>query len=261
MPLNNYDVIILGAGSMGISTAYWLAKGGYKVLGLDQFDIPHELGAHTGQSRIIRKAYFEHPDYVPLLNRAYKNWKEFETLTSKQLYFKTGLVYFGQSNNAVIKGVKESADLHQIEIEQLSREQRTSTFPQFTLPENFETIYEPDAGFITPEKAIQLYKDEAIKSGADIRTNEIVLSWKKEDDIIKIISNKNTYYSKKLIITAGAWMSKLLPQLKPGGKLVIPVGEGKVQKMLRINKRENLEVDIEEFADFSFVPMLEGKNS
>lgn len=52
----NYDVIVIGVGSMGSSTCYQLAKKGYKVLGLEQFDIPHELGSHSGQSRIIRKA-------------------------------------------------------------------------------------------------------------------------------------------------------------------------------------------------------------
>ncbi|MEQ8424619.1 MAG: FAD-dependent oxidoreductase, partial [Cyclobacteriaceae bacterium] len=77
----NYDVIVLGVGSMGSSTCYYLAKQGHKVLGLEQFDIPHELGSHAGQSRIIRKAYFEHPDYVPLLERAYSNWKSFEAET------------------------------------------------------------------------------------------------------------------------------------------------------------------------------------
>jgi len=52
----NYDVIVLGVGSMGSSACYHLAKRGFKVLGLEQFDIPHELGSHAGQSRIIRKA-------------------------------------------------------------------------------------------------------------------------------------------------------------------------------------------------------------
>lgn len=67
----------------------------------------------------------------------------------------------------------------------------------------------------------------------------------------------------KIIVTAAAPQipDKLMQQLKAGGRLVIPVGEGKVQKMLRITKKENLDVDIEEFDDFSFVPMLEGKNS
>src|SRR6476659_677900 len=68
----SFDVIVIGVGSMGSSTCYHLSKDGYKVLGLEQFDITHEFGSHAGQSRIIRKAYFENPDYVPLLERAYR---------------------------------------------------------------------------------------------------------------------------------------------------------------------------------------------
>ena len=86
---NNFDAIVLGVGSMGSATCYQLASRGYRVLGLEQFEIPHELGSHAGQSRIIRKAYFEHPDYVPLLERAYENWKQLEAGTGSQVYFKT----------------------------------------------------------------------------------------------------------------------------------------------------------------------------
>ncbi len=81
----SYDVIVLGVGSMGSSACYHLAKKGLKVLGLEQFDIPHELGSHAGQSRIIRKAYGEGSDYVPLLERAYKNWQTLESETGSQV--------------------------------------------------------------------------------------------------------------------------------------------------------------------------------
>ena len=80
---------------MGAAACWYLARRNQKVLGLEQFDIPHEQGAHTGQSRIIRKAYFEHSGYMPLLDRAYHNWKELEEITSSEVYYKTGLVYFG----------------------------------------------------------------------------------------------------------------------------------------------------------------------
>src|SRR5271169_1312012 len=86
----NFDVIVLGVGSMGSSTCYYLAKQGIKVLGLEQFDIPHEMGSHAGQSRIIRKAYFENSNYVPLLQKAYQNWKHLEKATGTQIYFETG---------------------------------------------------------------------------------------------------------------------------------------------------------------------------
>lgn len=53
-----YDVIVIGIGSMGASALYHLAKQGSKVLGIEQFDVVHENGSHSGQSRIVRKAYF-----------------------------------------------------------------------------------------------------------------------------------------------------------------------------------------------------------
>src|SRR5579872_473349 len=66
----------------------------------------------------------------------------------------------------------------------------------------------------------------------------------------------------KIIVTAAAPMvpEKLLEQLKPGGKMVIPVGEGKIQQMLRIHKDESGVITEEIFDNFSFVPMLQGKN-
>src|SRR6516225_10587957 len=85
----NFDVIVFGVGSMGSSTCYYLAKQGVRVLGLEQFDIPNELSSHAGQSRIIRKAYFENPDYVPLLEKAYQNWKHLEDISGMQVYFRT----------------------------------------------------------------------------------------------------------------------------------------------------------------------------
>lgn len=66
----------------------------------------------------------------------------------------------------------------------------------------------------------------------------------------------------KVLVTAAAPFipPKLLEQLKPGGKLVIPVGEGKVQQMLRITKHADGTTSEEVFDNFSFVPMLIGKN-
>ena len=208
---NSFDIIVIGVGSMGSATCYYLSKRGYKVLGLEQFDITHEFGSHAGQSRIIRQAYFEHADYVPLLERAYKNWNSFEQETSEQLYFKTGLLYAGSSNNEMIKGIKRSASLYNIELEKLKIADTAKRFPQFTFPENFEVLFEPEAGFITPEKAIRLYASQAKKNGATINTNEKVIDWKKDETYIIVRTDKDTYQCKNLIITAGAWASKMIP--------------------------------------------------
>jgi protein-L-isoaspartate(D-aspartate) O-methyltransferase len=66
----------------------------------------------------------------------------------------------------------------------------------------------------------------------------------------------------KIIVTAAAPYipPKLVEQLKTGGKMVIPVGEGGVQRMLRITKNEDRSIREESFDTFSFVPMVEGRN-
>jgi sarcosine oxidase len=211
--MNTFDVIVIGVGSMGSSACYHLAHRGYKVLGFEQFDITHEFGSHAGQSRIIRKAYFENSDYVPLLNRAYENWKAFERETGEQLYFPTGLVYFGSPAHPLMKGVKRSSSLYNIKLDQLNSNETSQLFHQFKIPDHFETLFEPDAGFVTPEKTIKLYSKQAIKKGAEIRAREKVLNWKKDQNEIIVTTDKNIYRCNKLIITAGAWAGKMIPSL------------------------------------------------
>src|SRR5215218_6963653 len=92
---NRYDVIVVGVGAMGSSACYHLALRGVRVLGLEQFDIPHALGSSHGYSRMIRMAYYEHPDYVPLLRRAYELWRELEYASRLDLLFEVGGVYMG----------------------------------------------------------------------------------------------------------------------------------------------------------------------
>ncbi len=211
---NNYDVIVIGVGSMGSSTCYYLAKQGVSVLGLEQFDIPHELGSHAGQSRIIRKAYGEGSDYVPLLERAYKNWRSIESETGAQVYYKTGLAYFGAPDDPFLSTVKGSSKKYNIPLNNLTEEECDLKYPQFKLPENFQRLEEPDAGFITPERSILLYVQQSVLNGAIIRTKEKVLEWKHEiSGGVTVVTNKGTYRAGKLIITAGPWAGKIMPSL------------------------------------------------
>ena len=114
-----FDVIVLGVGSMGSAACYYLAKAGARVLGLEQFDIPHELGSHHGQSRIIRKAYFEHPDYVPLLEKAYANWRALEAETGSQIFLPTGLLYLGRADHFLVRDSLASARQYGVRVDQL----------------------------------------------------------------------------------------------------------------------------------------------
>ena len=65
-----FDVIVVGVGGMGSAAAYYLARRGKRVLGIERFDVPHAYGSSHGETRIIRLAYYEDPSYVMMLQRA-----------------------------------------------------------------------------------------------------------------------------------------------------------------------------------------------
>ena len=210
---SHFDTIVVGVGSMGSAACYYLAKRGQRVLGLEQFDPPHDRGSHAGQSRIIRKAYFEHPDYVPLLERAYENWKAIEKETQSQFYHRTGIVYFGRPENENIEGVRRAAVLHNVHIQNLHRQDASRKFPLFEVPDDFDTVFEPDAGFVTPERAIDAYIRQSEMLGAAIVRNCAVGEWKLQGNKIRVSTASGDYTSDKLVITAGAWASRVAPQL------------------------------------------------
>ena len=105
MSANTYDVIVLGVGGMGSAACWHLARRGVRVLGLERFDIPHAMGSSHGFNRIIRLAYFEDPSYVPLLRRAYENWRELEGRFGEQLLFITGSIDAGPEGSAMVEGL------------------------------------------------------------------------------------------------------------------------------------------------------------
>lgn len=209
---DHFDVIVLGVGSMGAATCYYLASRGVKVLGIEQFSIPHDQGSHAGQSRIIRKAYFEHPDYVPLLEKAYQNWQDLENATSTQVYFETGLLHCGPPEHVMMRGVHESANAYDIPLTTLD----SAAYPQISTPAHYERLLEPMAGFIPPEKAILLYTELAIRHSAQINTQEKVLAWQQNSaGQTQVKTSKGDYLADKLIITAGPWAGQMIPQLAP----------------------------------------------
>ena len=216
---NSYDVIVVGVGAMGSSACYHLARRGARVLGLEQFDIPHALGSSHGYSRMIRMAYYEHPDYVPLLRRAYELWRELERAAGQKLLFEVGGIYMGPPEGHVVRGTVEAARRHGLEHEVLSHGQLVGRFPQFRVPQNYTGVWEPRAGFLLPEKVIAAQAELALRAGAELHGREGVVEWEARGDGVTVRTGKARYSGKKLIFCGGAWTGRLVSAL--GAQLVV----------------------------------------
>jgi sarcosine oxidase len=210
---NHFDVIVLGVGSMGSAACYHLAKRGAKVLGLDQFEIPHNHGSHHGKSRMIRKAYYEHPDYVPLLQRAYELWDELEHAATNSVFKRTGALYLGKSDDSVVSGSIRSARQHKLPHRYLETVEIKRDFPAFSVPDCFDGFYEPDGGYLCPENGIEEHAWQAARLGTSILTNTPALSWQADKDGVEVKTMEGTLHADQLIVSAGAWTNSLLKDL------------------------------------------------
>jgi len=216
---SGYDVIVVGVGAMGSSTCLHLARRGARVLGLEQFDIPHALGSSHGFSRMIRMAYYEHPDYVPLLRRAYELWHELESDSGQKLLYETGGVYMGPPTGQVVSGAIRAAKEHGLAHEALSHDDIAKRFPQFHIPGVFTGVWEPRAGFLLPEKVIAAQAELALRAGADFRGREPVVAWKATSSGVSVHTDKNEYHADRLVFCGGPWTGKLVRDL--GVELVV----------------------------------------
>lgn len=80
---------------MGSAALYYLPQHNIRVLGIDRFQPGHDRGSSHGGPRVIRLAYCEHPNYVPLLRRAYELWNQFSMISRQRLYNEVELLEIG----------------------------------------------------------------------------------------------------------------------------------------------------------------------
>ncbi len=213
--MDKFDVIVVGLGAMGSSAAMQLATRGHSVLGLDAHAPPHTLGSHHGESRIIRKAYYEHPSYVPLLDRTFALWTELAAHSSNRLMTLNGGLMIGRPDGELVKGVLESARQHKLQHTMLSPDQLADRVPVFQLDREMVAVLEPDAGILYPETCVRLFLELAKSHGARLHIGEAVSDWRAGADGVSVKTDHATYRASKLILSAGAWLGQLVPAMRP----------------------------------------------
>ena len=203
--VDRYDVIVVGLGAMGSATAAALARRGVDVLGVEQFGAVHDRGSSHGASRIVRMAYFEHPDYVPLLQRAYEGWARLEATTGRRLITWCGALMIGRPDGGVVAGTLDSASRWELPHQLLDGAAMAEAFPQFVLDDGEVAVFERNAGVVHPEHAVRSQLDDAAAHGAALRFESAVGGWEIADGGVVVDVGGTTASARRLVITAGPW--------------------------------------------------------
>jgi len=202
-------VIVIGLGCAGSAVVATLAKRGVDVIGLEQLAIGHEKGSSAHQSRAFRMAYAEHEGYVPLLKEARELWNELNESSDEQVFYETGGLYLSNKPDGIVQDSVEAAKKHDVPHMLLDSHEIEKSYPVFSIPDDTVALFEPLAGFIVPERAIQAYINIARKHRADLRENVKVLSWKETEDGVEVITKEGTIKADKLVLCKGAWTKEV----------------------------------------------------
>jgi sarcosine oxidase len=213
---NSYDVIVLGLGGMGSAAAYHLASRGQRVLGLEKFQASHNRGSSHGDSRIIRQAYHEHPNYVPLARRSFELWRRLEQDASADILRQTGGLMIGQPASSVVEGALLSAREHNLAHEIWDAREIQRRFPVLHPRPDEMAVYETGAGFVKPEAAIEAHLRLAARHSAELHFEEPVTAWSASasGDSVTVKTPQATYQAGRLVIAPGAWAPDLLADLQ-----------------------------------------------
>lgn len=207
------DVVVLGVGGFGSACLAHLAGRGVSVLGLDAFPPGHDRGSSHGDTRIIRQAYYEHPDYVPLLRRTYELWSELESDSGRTLMNLCGLALAGPPEGETISGSRLAAKLHGVELQNLSPQDAAGQLPGFHIPDGLEVVYEPQGGLLFVEDCVRTHVNSAVQAGARLRIGERVTEWSSDGRTVSIRTDTDNIEAGALVVTAGPWASGLLADI------------------------------------------------
>lgn len=214
MTVPTYDIVVAGLGAMGSATVCELSRRGQRVLGLDRHAPPHAFGSSHGETRIIREAYFEHPVYVPLVQRAFELWRSLERVSGTTLLRETGGLMIGRSDSALVDGALRSAQLHNLTHAVLTSSEVQRRFPALRPDDDMIAVHEPRAGILFPEACIGAFLARARQHGAEVRGDAAVRRWESGADGLRVYTENGEYRARRLIVCAGAWVNELLPGLE-----------------------------------------------
>ncbi len=211
--MENFDIAVIGVGGMGSAALYHLAKSGAKVCGIEQFAAGHGEGSSHGDTRVIRKAYPEAPDYIPLLNRSYKLWKNLEEISGETLLNLCGFLVCGRSGGNYLASVQEGADRYDVNYQYLDRQALADRFPQFHLPDDFAGFLDPEGGIVYVENGVHNHISAALEKGAVFYGEEVLLGWEKFAGNFLLKTSKRLISTEKIVFTTGAWAVDIMADL------------------------------------------------
>jgi sarcosine oxidase len=211
-----YEVIVVGLGAWGAAAAHDLARGGHRVLAIDQHEHPHPHGSSHASTRVYREADTGGSFYVPFAVESLPAFRALEDEFAVRLFQRTGAVYLSATadgNHA--RTIADYRD-HDRPFEELDAREVARRWPLIAAPDGYVAIYEEAAGALFAERLVQTLHRAARARGAELRCGERLLDWAETASGVEVVTDRGRYDAEQLVLCLGPWLGET-------GRLDVPI--------------------------------------
>ncbi|MCS6919443.1 MAG: N-methyl-L-tryptophan oxidase [Fimbriimonadales bacterium] len=208
-------VAVVGLGAVGSAALRFLAKQGCEAVGYEQFTLGHTRGSSHGESRIYRLTYAD-PHYTRLMRHAFELWQELQAEAGEELIVPCGVLWLGEEDDAELNAIAHALRTEQVEYEWLTPAEATARFPALRMEPHERALFQGEGGFLRASACVAANLRLAEAHGATILQNTRIahIEASPEAIILETEQGVREQYD-RVILTAGAWLPKLLPKLRP----------------------------------------------
>jgi sarcosine oxidase len=206
------EVVVVGLGAMGSCALWALGRRGVRVVGIDQFDPPHDQGSSHGETRLVRSAMLEGAAYVPLIRRAFTLWDELADEAQRELLVRTGVLFLSASGTGDIAAQAAQALRRAgVPFDTFSSADLERRYPQHRGCSRLVATLDATGGFVRAEETVSAGIELAERHGATVmrRTTARSIASRPHGGVV-VETDKGAVTARRAVISVGPWLSTLL---------------------------------------------------
>lgn len=253
-------VAIVGAGIMGLCTAWALRRAGHEPVVLEQGPVPNPMGSSVDQHRLIRHAYGASPAYARMVGDAFAAWDRMWADLGTGLYRETGtLAISGADQGDWVAQSAETLRAQGVEVPWLAADELERRFPLLSGRDVRSAFLLPTGGALLAGRIVELLAHHLMGEGVPIRPRARVAEVDPARGRV-VLADREAVEADVVVVAAGAWIARLVPSLAarvtPSRQVVVYLTPPEETRAAWARMPMILEIDPRE--GFYLVPPVDG---
>lgn len=205
-------VTVVGAGIMGLSTAWALVRRGHEVSVVEQGPVPNPLGSSVDQHRLIRFPYGDMAGYTAMVGPALAAWERLWTDLDERLYRETGTLILGSEGHPWVEASAAALADQGIPYRELDPSWVPLRFPVLRADGLARAIHLDSGGVLLAGRIVAALARRSTEAGVTILEHTPAGAVDTDDGTVHL-ADGSRLGADRVVVAAGPWVGRLLPDL------------------------------------------------